>query len=178
MSRLIWLYPREWRERYGDELAVVLEDRPPGLGDSLDLLLGALDAHLHHEGVAFHGTSKEKPRMAIRSVHPVLLLAMSLGTLLVACGVIIGVISLANPDPLRWAGWGPAGFTAAAALLLAGLALAFWRPAIGALLGAAGAVLLVAAAPWLWMFAIGIGLLAAVPFILSYQRAHRTSDPA
>ncbi len=47
MSRLIRLYPRSWRERYEEELTVLLEDRPPGPSDVLDLLLGALDAHLH-----------------------------------------------------------------------------------------------------------------------------------
>ena len=50
MSILIRLYPSEWRERYGDELALLLEDRPPGPYDSLDLLLGAVDAHLHAVG--------------------------------------------------------------------------------------------------------------------------------
>ncbi len=30
MSLLIRLYPRSWRERYEEELTVLLEDRPPG----------------------------------------------------------------------------------------------------------------------------------------------------
>ena len=50
MSILIRLYPKAWRERYGEELSLLLEDRPPGPFDSLDLLLGALDAHLHAVG--------------------------------------------------------------------------------------------------------------------------------
>jgi len=41
------LYPRPWRRRYEDELMAVLEARPPGLRDRLNLLGGALDAHLH-----------------------------------------------------------------------------------------------------------------------------------
>jgi len=50
MSILIRLYPKPWRERYGEELSLLLEERPPGPFDSLDLLLGALDAHLHGVG--------------------------------------------------------------------------------------------------------------------------------
>ena len=51
MSILIRLYPKAWRDRYGEELSLLLEDRPPGPFDSLDLLLGALDAHLHRRAV-------------------------------------------------------------------------------------------------------------------------------
>jgi hypothetical protein len=49
MSRLISLYPRAWRARYGDELADLVAARPPGLGGSIDLVRGALDAHRHPE---------------------------------------------------------------------------------------------------------------------------------
>lgn len=52
MSRLIRLYPAGWRARYGTELEAVIEARPPQLGDRLDLVLGAVDAHLHPELVA------------------------------------------------------------------------------------------------------------------------------
>jgi hypothetical protein len=51
MSRLVRLYPAAWRERYGDELEVLLEDRSPGPFDVADLLLGAIDAHLHLRGL-------------------------------------------------------------------------------------------------------------------------------
>lgn len=47
MSALIRLYPRAWRERYGDELAALLEDQPATLLDRLDLIRGAVDARLH-----------------------------------------------------------------------------------------------------------------------------------
>ena len=47
MSLLLRLYPREWRERYGDELAFLLSERPASLSDRVDLLRGALDAHRH-----------------------------------------------------------------------------------------------------------------------------------
>jgi hypothetical protein len=47
MSGLLHLYPRAWRERYGDELAALLEARPPSPLDQFDLIRGAFDARLH-----------------------------------------------------------------------------------------------------------------------------------
>jgi hypothetical protein len=47
MTRLVRLYPRPWRDRYEAELIDLLELRPLSLGDALDLVHGAIDAHLH-----------------------------------------------------------------------------------------------------------------------------------
>lgn len=44
---LINLYPEAWRRRYGAELLALLEEDPQGLRGNLDLLRGALVAHLH-----------------------------------------------------------------------------------------------------------------------------------
>jgi hypothetical protein len=45
---LLRLYPRAWRERYGEELSAQLEaQRPLRIGVVADLARGALDAHLH-----------------------------------------------------------------------------------------------------------------------------------
>ena len=49
MKRLIDLYPRRWRERYGSELDEFLSRRRPSLRAAADLLRGAIDAHLHPE---------------------------------------------------------------------------------------------------------------------------------
>jgi len=46
-SRYVGLYPRAWRARYGEELQAVLELERVGFRTRLDLLRGALDAHLH-----------------------------------------------------------------------------------------------------------------------------------
>lgn len=46
MSWLLRLYPRAWRERYGDELAEIVAARPASPQLVLDLLGGAIDAHL------------------------------------------------------------------------------------------------------------------------------------
>lgn len=47
MSKLVRLYPAAWRDRYGEEFARLIEDRPPSILDRLDIVRGALDAQLH-----------------------------------------------------------------------------------------------------------------------------------
>jgi hypothetical protein len=47
MTRLVRLYPRPWRDRYEAEVLDLLEQRPPSIGDAVDLVRGAVDAHLH-----------------------------------------------------------------------------------------------------------------------------------
>jgi hypothetical protein len=49
MSWLLRLYPAGWRERYETEFLVVLEARPAGPRGWLDVVVGAIDAHLHPE---------------------------------------------------------------------------------------------------------------------------------
>lgn len=51
IALLLRFYPARWRARYGDEFAAVLEERPLGPFDVADILLGALDAHLHLRGL-------------------------------------------------------------------------------------------------------------------------------
>jgi hypothetical protein len=50
MSRLVRFYPRAWRDRYEDEFLALLEARPPTTRDMLDVVWGAVDAHLHPQG--------------------------------------------------------------------------------------------------------------------------------
>ncbi len=50
IALLLRLYPARWRVRYGDEFVAVLEERPLGPFDVADVVLGALDAHLHLRG--------------------------------------------------------------------------------------------------------------------------------
>ena len=45
-SRLLRLYPDAWRERYGDEFGALLEDYPLTPFALVDIVLGALDAHI------------------------------------------------------------------------------------------------------------------------------------
>ena len=51
MSRLLRLYPAAWRMRYESELLDLLEARPPSVPERLDIVRGALDAHLHPQVV-------------------------------------------------------------------------------------------------------------------------------
>jgi hypothetical protein len=44
---LLRLYPRVWRARYEEEMLVVLASRPLSFFEEIDILRGALDAHLH-----------------------------------------------------------------------------------------------------------------------------------
>lgn len=44
-SALVTLYPRSWRERYGDELLDLLESRPLSIATVVATLRGAVDAH-------------------------------------------------------------------------------------------------------------------------------------
>jgi hypothetical protein len=41
------LYPRNWRQRYEEEMLAMLELCPSSFLDRVDLVFGALDAHLH-----------------------------------------------------------------------------------------------------------------------------------
>jgi uncharacterized membrane protein YhaH (DUF805 family) len=68
MNLLVRLYPQAWRERYGDELAALLEDRRPGPFDVADLALGALDAHLHLRGLGHRWELRKGIPMSLRLV--------------------------------------------------------------------------------------------------------------
>ncbi len=46
MSRLVALYPAEWRARYEDEFRAILAARPPSVGERVDIVRGAVDARM------------------------------------------------------------------------------------------------------------------------------------
>ena len=48
-TSLLGLYPRDWRRRYGGELAAMLGDQPLTLRAATDLLAGAIDARLNSQ---------------------------------------------------------------------------------------------------------------------------------
>lgn len=96
------LYPLAFRRRYGEEMQALLHDCPPGRRALLDLLLGALAAHLRPPsrlnenldadtrlrlglagtlacwtlfaavGIAFYTTSEDRPFIAAGDAHPLL----------------------------------------------------------------------------------------------------------
>jgi hypothetical protein len=47
VKSLVRLYPSAWRERYEAELVDLLAERPLSPRDAIDLVRGAIDAHLH-----------------------------------------------------------------------------------------------------------------------------------
>jgi len=51
LEKMVRLYPRAWRERYGEEFGAVLEERRASVSDVCDVALGALDAWLHPQVV-------------------------------------------------------------------------------------------------------------------------------
>ena len=65
-SLLIRCYPARWRERYGDEFEAILAERPLGPFDVADILLGALDARLHHGRREAGVTNERRPSMSLR----------------------------------------------------------------------------------------------------------------
>jgi hypothetical protein len=140
VSILVRLYPRAWRERYGDELAALLEDRPAGPFDVADLLLGALDAHLHLRGLGHRSEHRKGMPMSLRLVG----LAAAVGGGLWTLSFGIAGASYANAADYTLV-WVPVVLMAGLALLsaLAGLSsfqfrahprsiwLAFLLPAAG-----------------------------------------------
>ena len=83
--RWLRLYPRAWRERYGDELRELTTHRPIDWRTRLDLIRGAVDAHLH---------PIDPPRIGV--VTPLLAgLAW----------IVAGGITLLEPAPPDWPGY-------------------------------------------------------------------------
>ena len=84
-TRIVGLYPRAWRARYGEELEAMLEAGSLGLRDRIDLLRGALDAHLH--------PSRPSPLPVVAT--------LTASALVTAHAIVIG----SQPVPLDWPGY-------------------------------------------------------------------------
>jgi hypothetical protein len=94
---LIRLYPRRWRERYGDELAALVAERPLGPHVVFDLLAGALDAHLersHHAHLtraSAGGSTMRWPSFACTT--PTMSRAEALRRALLTIGITVAISS-------------------------------------------------------------------------------------
>lgn len=84
MKLLLRLYPRAWRDRYEDEFLGTVEDRDLSLGDTVDIILRAIDARLNDWGrrapgevlqPAAHGASPARLAASLLMIAGVLLLA-------------------------------------------------------------------------------------------------------
>jgi len=58
MIWLVKLYPARWRKRYGEEFAAIIAGQRPSFGMIMDVLGGALDAHLHPQTHVQQSTTK------------------------------------------------------------------------------------------------------------------------
>jgi hypothetical protein len=66
MRLLLRLYPAAWRERYGDEFAALLEERPLSPFDVLDIVFGAFDARVRPHALALDLAPRRKRIMNAR----------------------------------------------------------------------------------------------------------------
>ena len=152
IALLLRLYPARWRERYGDEFAAVLEERPLGPFDVADVLLGALDAHLHLRGLGAASEHRKGFAMSLR-----------IGGYAAIAGGILWLLALAGnaindggESFSPWLGYAVVAATVATLVALIGLSAfqarshpaltwaAFAIPALGAVTGLLGYVLIVA----------------------------------
>ena len=148
IALLLRLYPARWRARYGDEFEQVLADRPLGPFDVADILLGALDAHLHLRGVGAASQHEKGFAMSLR-----------IGGYAAIVGGLLWLVSLAGnaindggESPAPFLGYALVGATVMTLVALIGLSAfqarshpaltwaAFAIPAIGAMVGLIGYV--------------------------------------
>ena len=166
MTALVRLYPRAWRDRYEAEFLALLDDRPPRLLDRLDILLGAVDAHLEPEVDDPSRAADDRRRRSARDLAPAIL-AFAGGVLWIAA---VAAMLAAPVDELgSHAGDVSLVLVLLAHVALAGaaLALADRRAGQPLLLRGAAVLLLVGAglffAGWPWL-ALGVyaGFLASM----------------
>jgi hypothetical protein len=143
LALLLRLYPARWRARYGDEFEVLLAERPLGPFDVADVLLGALDAHLHLRGLGSWSEHRRGFPMSLRLGG----IAATIGGALMLIGWVWSGADPAESDAGVWV------FLVGIVALLAGLAglsafqarrhpaivwAAFLLPAVGAAVTALG----------------------------------------
>lgn len=171
MSRLLGLYPVAWRSRYEAELLDLLEARPPSLPEQLDIVRGALDAHLHPQ-VIRPGGPAPVPDRELRMARQ-----LGIGTLL-GSALWIAAFAVLMQGPVIYDGYGAyrdgsaaLPFMLAAVCLLAGglggQLLRLPRDASIARIGARAALLFLivwALQPWQLLFGavmiVGLAVMA------------------
>ena len=146
MKALLRLYPRSWRDRYGREMEVLVEDLPLELGTALDLLVGAAAAYatvihgnriLSTAGAYLHGVCVAVLLQAIAFVTLILLAQGRITT----TDVLVGPIHLATfSRPFFFGG------RSLSQALISALPVE-WLPAIGILAALVAALALVVASP-------------------------------
>jgi len=144
---LLGLYPARWRARYADEFALVLAERPLGPFDVADVLLGALDAHLHLRGLGAASAHGKGFAMTLRIG----------GYAAIVCGLLWFIVLAGNAinnggNAGAWLGWSLLGAVVTTLVALIGLSAfqarrypvliwtSFAVPAVSAVIALAGGV--------------------------------------
>ncbi len=73
MNWMLWLYPHGWRQRYGEEVAMLVASEKRSFRLFLDLLAGAIDARLNPQWIPASSTTKgSHPMTSIKRLcsHP------------------------------------------------------------------------------------------------------------
>ena len=101
-KRFVRLYPRAWRERYGDELAALVESAPTTWRLRIDLVRGAAREWLHE--IAHPRRLTPGRRLAVRHTALVLITAgLAIG--------VVGIAAVAAPsvdfESMGWPGYLP-----------------------------------------------------------------------
>jgi hypothetical protein len=169
MKRILRLYPGAWRERYREEMESILDERSPGPFEMVDLLLGALDAHLHLRGLGNRTEHRKGTTMSLRIAGYASIVGGALWGLSWLALIILNWSGREDTDALVAASLIAA--TVALLIALAGLSAfqarthralgwaSFIIPGLGALLMALGLVLMVLGVGNAWNAMI-VGLLA------------------
>jgi hypothetical protein len=151
ISLLLHCYPARWRDRYGDEFEELLAERPLGPFDVADVLLGAVDAHLHLRGLRAAPAHQKGFTMSIRIGGYAAVAAGVLWLLVLAGNAINDGGEAFSP----FLGYAVVGATVATLVALIGLSAfqarqypvltwaAFAIPGIGAVMGLLGYALIV-----------------------------------
>jgi len=100
---LLALYPRPWRLRYGAEFAALLDDQRPSPGLVLDVVLGAIDAHLDPQ-LADEGETSLRRRMkevVMKSLRSSTALTRTVAAAAATVGglILTGVVAAAAARP-------------------------------------------------------------------------------
>jgi hypothetical protein len=109
---LLRLYPRAWRDRYGDEFLALLDDRALGITEIADIALGALDARLTSSTrmaamEASGGSMKVLSKVCARPAEA----EVSRSVALISAGLMIGMSLLMSVAGtlVRRSGWPDTG---------------------------------------------------------------------
>lgn len=109
LTLLLRLYPRAWRQRYEDEFAALLEHHTTSPRLILDIILGAIDAHLWPRVSAAGRELAAKAAGGGRAmlsdecqgtvrIDPSMVVAVAMSLLLLAMCVAVGSIAILSSE--------------------------------------------------------------------------------